>query len=267
MTKVDFTPVSQQTAAACSKFYGDAKLNRRILPRKRTVTCGKAALKKNKYHEKNKPRMSKRISSAPKTDGDPNWQTIDEIYENPNSDSPLSEYVGVSREAAAAQTVLDHFLLFFQFHVIDQIVNQTNLFYNQFCVAKQAPMTFQTSRVEMMAFFAIVIAMGLTKLPDLRDYWRSGTTSMPWFRTVMSRNRFTTIMWFLPLTDNSMQVSREDPNCDRFFKLGNLHKILNSRFSSLNSPQRSLSIDEQMIGTKCQVSFRQYIPKSPRSLE
>ena len=52
--------------------------------------------------------MSKRISSAPKTDGDPNWQTIDEKYENPNNDSLFSEYVGVSREAAAVQSVLDH---------------------------------------------------------------------------------------------------------------------------------------------------------------
>lgn len=105
--------MSQQTVAGCSKFYGDGKLNTRILPRKQTVTCGKAALKKNKYHKKNKPRMSKRISSAPKTDGDPNWQTIDEKYENPKSDSLFSEYVGVSREAA--QSVLDHFLLFFNF--------------------------------------------------------------------------------------------------------------------------------------------------------
>ena len=82
----------------------------------------------------------------------------------------------------------------------------------------------------------------------------------------MSRDRFTTIMRFLHPTDNSMQVSREDPNYDKLFKLGNLHKILNNRFSSLYSPQRSLSIDKQMIRTKCQVSFLQYMPKKLKML-
>ena len=174
--------------------------------------------------------MSKRISSAPKTDGDPNWQTIDEKYKNPNSDSLCSEYVGVSREAAEAQSVLDHLLLFFQVHIIYESLYQTNTVLQSILCVKTSPCSFSDLESRNDGIFC----------------------------------HFTAIMRFLHLTNNSMQVSREDPNYDKLLKLGNLHKILNNRYSSLYSPQRSLSIDEQMIGTKCRVSFLQSMPKKPK---
>ena len=88
--------------------------------------------------------------------------------------------------------------------------------------------------------------------------------SVPWFRSVISRDQFTTVMWFLHRTDKTKQVSKEHPNYDRLFKLGNLHKILNYCFSQLYSPKRFLRSYEQMIGTKCLVSFLQYMPKKPK---
>ena len=106
--------------------------------------------------------------------------------------------------------------------------------------------------------------MGLAKLPDIHDYWRAGITSMPWFRSVISRDPFKTLMRFLHLTDNTKQVPREDPNYDRFFKLGHLQKALNHHCSKLYSPKRSLSIDEQMIGTNWRLRFLQYMPKKPK---
>ena len=235
------------------------------IKRKRALTSGYVAPKKcSRDCKKSQLPKTRAGKSASSIGDDPSWQVIEGIYENPNSDFPFTEYVGISREGAAAESVLDYFLMFFQLQIIDEIVHQTNLYYSQFCATKQIPQSFQTSREELMAFFSIIIALGLAKLPDIHDYWRTGITSMPWFRSVMSRDRFKALMRFLHLTDNTKQVPREDPNYDRLFKLGNLQKALNHRFSKPYSPKRSLSIDEQMIGTKCRLSFLQYMPKKPK---
>ena len=261
----DALPESHQVAASCSKFYGRGRAIKNVIRKRSTVTTKKFLPKKGKRFSK--PAVMKKLSKSTATsraDGDPNWQIIDGIYENPNSNSPFTEYVGVSRQAVAAESVLDHFLLFFQFQILDEIVKQTNLYYSQVGAAKRVPPNFQTSREELMAFFAIVIAMGLAKLPDIHDYWRTGITSMPWFRTIMSRDCFTTILRFLHLTDNTKQVPKDHPNYSKLFKLGDLPNILSQRFSQLYSPRRELSIDEQMIGTKCRVGFLQYMPKKPK---
>ena len=115
-----------------------------------------------------------------------------------------------------------------------------------------------------MAFFGIIIAMGIAKLPEINDYWRTRILRMPWFGSIMSRNHFKVILRFLHLADNSKQLPRNDKGHDRPFKLGNMPKILSQRFSEQYSPKCSLSIDEQMIGTKARISFLQYMPKKPK---
>ena len=128
---------------------------------------------------------------------------------------------------------------------------------------KKVPPSFETTREEVMAFIGMKVAMGIAKLPSLDDYWKKGIISMPWFRAVMSRNRFRQILRFLHLADNSKQVPQSHPNYDRLYKRGNLDKVLSHRFSEMYAPQRTLSIDEQMIGTKARIGFLQYMPNKP----
>ena len=106
--------------------------------------------------------------------------------------------------------------------------------------------------------------MGITKLPELSDYWRTGMTFMPWFSGIMNRDRFLKILQFLHLVDNSDALPRNDPNYNKLFKLGGIHTKINNNFSDIYQPKRSMSIDEQMIGTKSRISFLQYMPKKPK---
>ena len=82
----------------------------------------------------------------------------------------------------------------------------------------------------------------------------------------MLRNYFRHILRFLQLADNSKQVPWDHPNYSKLYKLGELYKVLSQRFYEMYQPQCTLSIDEQMIGTKAHITFRQYMAKKPKSL-
>eukprot|EP00795_Rhopilema_esculentum_P007373 gene7373-13113_t len=92
---------------------------------------------------------------------------------NPNKDAPFLDHTGINRPAANAESVLDHFLLFFPLHVVDKIVDETNTYYQQLRSEKQlSGEPFEMTREELLAFLGINIAMGLAKLPTIEDYWR-----------------------------------------------------------------------------------------------
>lgn len=86
---------------------------------------------------------------------------------------------------------------------------------------------------EMFNFLAIVIAMGITNLPALSDYWK---TSWPFcntsFSKVMSRDQFLVIMKFLYLADNSHYIPYGCPNHDKIYKIRPLITHLLARFKS-----------------------------------
>ena len=52
------------------------------------------------------------------------------------------------------------------------------------------------STLEMKAFLAIIINMGIINLPKIPDYWKtSWESNIPFFGRVMSRNRFQDIFF------------------------------------------------------------------------
>ena len=240
-----------------------------VIPNKPQPVSRKTKKVSGRNIEKRKakvPGSKKTVKKGKKPDGDPNWKEVTGNFQNPNQRKPFTESPGIKkRNADAANTPLEHFLLFFTFDIIDQIVLQTNLYYQQEKASKPSTKTFvATSREEIMAFLGMILAMGIAKLPAIADYWRKGITFMPWFSGIMFRDRFLKILKFLHLVDNSNAVPRDDPNYDKLFKLGGIHGILNQSFADIYQPTQSLSIDEQMIGTKSRVSFIQYMPKKPK---
>ena len=43
---------------------------------------------------------------------------------------------------------------------------------------------------EISAFIGLTIAVGIAKLPEMRDYWKSkGSFHVPWFASIMTRDR------------------------------------------------------------------------------
>ena len=110
--------------------------------------------------------------------------------------------------------------------------------------------------------------MGIAKLPEIRDYWKSKNSfHIPWFVSIMTRDRFEEMYQYLHLADNDKQAPRDSPNFNKLYKLGILPCELSLRSSAVYLPeQQNLLIDEQMIGTKPRISFIQYMPKKPKNL-
>ena len=73
--------------------------------------------------------------------------------------------------------------------ILDSIVQQTKLF------AQQKGKNLEFCVEELMAFIGISIAMGMLRLPRVKNYWSmSNVLLTPWFRSIMSRARFLEIL-------------------------------------------------------------------------
>lgn len=92
------------------------------------------------------------------------------------------------------------------------------------------------------------------------DYWSTDPVlSHSWFHIVMSRNRFRQILRYIHVADNSTSPKRTDSDYDKLWKIRPLIDVLHVQ-KELHS---EVSIDESMIGTKCRLSFIQYMPQKP----
>ena len=157
-----------------------------------------------------------------------------------------------------SKTPLQVFQLMLTSAILDSIVTQTKLF------AEQKKVDFPFCSEELLAFFGLNIGMGLLRLPQIRDYWsRSKVLSTPFFSSVMSRDRFLSILKFLHLNDSSLQKKHGEEGYDRLFKVRPLLEHMSAVFPLYYQPKQHLSIDEMMLGTRCRVSFLQYLPKKP----
>ena len=79
----------------------------------------------------------------------------------------------------------------------------------------------------------------------------------------MPRDRFFTILRFLHLADSSKQKRKGEQGYDPLYKVRPIVDHLSAVFSKYYQPLRQLSVDEMMIGTRCRISFLQYMPKKP----
>ena len=152
------------------------------------------------------------------------------------------------------------------------VVQQTNLYAQQFIDSHTLrPRSrvhqwrkFLFSIPELLKFLALTIVMGLIDYPRLEDYWlTSWPFATPTFSRVMSRDRFSLVMRFLHLNDNSKYVRKGELGYDAVYKLRPFLDPLLRHFEKMYQPARELSIDESMIGFKGRLSFIQYLPKKP----
>ena len=107
---------------------------------------------------------------------------------------------------------------------------------------------------EMRAFFAIILNMGLIEVPTLEGYWSTSWESeIPFFRKVMSRDRFLQIFWMLHVGDGPRQVDKVKPLSDAL--VGN--------FQANYSPSKDVAGDETMVGFQGRFGPKQYMPGKP----
>lgn len=150
------------------------------------------------------------------------------------------------------------FQLFMTLSLLGPIVTQTNLY------TQEKGFTLNLCAEELQAFIAMNIAMGMLRLPQIRDYWvTEDIISTPWFPPIMSRDRFFQILRYLYLVDSSLQCKKGEEGYDPLFKVHPLIDHLSAVFPHYYQPECHLSVDEMMVGIRCHVSFLQYLPKKP----
>lgn len=121
----------------------------------------------------------------------------------------------------------------------------------------------ETSAVEMKAYVALNIAMGLCSKPNIADYWNTFWLTTTPFKQVMSRNRYQLLSSFLHFNDNEKQIERGQPGYNPLFKIQTLLDIVDPLYESYYVPGKNLSIDESIVKFKGHIFFRQYMPAKP----
>ena len=80
---------------------------------------------------------------------------------------------------------------------------------------------------------------------------------------IVKRDRFTLILRFIHLNDNSHYKKKGEVGHDPLFKVRPLLEPLLTQFQSSYTLSKEVSVDETMIAFKGRLSFIQYMPKKP----
>lgn len=160
----------------------------------------------------------------------------------------------------------DPFCVFKQFvdnEILDLIVDQTNLYAQQYIASKQikkrSPMANwrNCNKDEIHKLLGVLIIMGICPLPQRQMYWSNNPMyGNPVIKNTMSRDRFDCLMKCLHFQNNEEAVLIEP----RLAKIKNLISILNSKFKNVLIPDQSLVIDESMVPWRGRLLFKQYLP-------
>ncbi|CAF2191400.1 unnamed protein product [Rotaria magnacalcarata] len=89
---------------------------------------------------------------------------------------------------------------------------------------------------------------GIYGFPQQRSYW-TNSTRVESIASTMSRDRFLEIKKNLHVVDNTNQLSQNDPNYDRAFKVRPLLNIIKNNFRKIQKEEQ-LCVDEQIIPFK-----------------
>ncbi|CAJ1074302.1 uncharacterized protein LOC125251123 [Xyrichtys novacula] len=113
---------------------------------------------------------------------------------------------------------------------------------------------------ELMAFIAIIILRGLTKVPSLSDCW-SANLGNPQIIATMSRNRFKDIMRHPCFDDRDTRSERT--KTDKFAAISAMwSSFVTNCITSYNSG-RHITTDEQLFLSKTRCCFLQYVATKP----
>ena len=86
--------------------------------------------------------------------------------------------------------------------------------------ASQKKMDFSFCYEELLDFIGITIAMGLSKLPQICDYWsKEQVLATPWFPAIMSRDHYFLILQYFHLVDSSLQKKKGETGYNPLFKV------------------------------------------------
>lgn len=174
--------------------------------------------------------------------------------------------VGPTTVLPRAATALDFFKLLFSMNIVNRIVVKTNKYaQQQYEAAGKDFESFQlVTKEEFTAFIGIFIAMGIHRLPSIRDYWSTDwVLGLPSLVRCMPRHRFEKVFQYLHLNDNTNMVPKGNPGFDKLFKMRPFIDSIRANFLHEYSPGENQSVDEAMIKFKGRTTLKQYMPKKP----
>ncbi|CAG5058030.1 unnamed protein product [Parnassius apollo] len=142
---------------------------------------------------------------------------------------------------------LDYFEPFLTRNILEEVVDQTNLYAAQHLLTTDATPNSRTHAWvpvtvdNMTKFLALIGWMGLVKLPSIKDYWRVHRLyGLPLARSVMPRNKFELILKYIHFSDNSIEDA--DDRLKKkvcLMKIGQLAYRLRRRKTHLVGTQRA----------------------------
>ena len=157
----------------------------------------------------------------------------------------------------ATLSAVEFFKLYYCQLVWDMLVDETNR-YAQQTIDPNPDQQFSwhpTNVPEMMAFVALLIAMGINKSSQYRMYWStSEIIHITLYPSTMSRNRFSSIIRFLHVSNNQMPRTSSAKQ-DKLAKVQPLIAVLIPKFLNLYNPSQNLSPDKSMLKFKGRLSF------------
>ena len=189
--------------------------------------------------------------------------------------APFTGKPGLQLDMPADASPVDFYRLFVTGDVIKLMKSETNKYAQQKKKEKlrttpQLPprsiynQWTSVTEQDIVKFLAILIHMGIVKLPKLSDHWSKDPSVATGFAaSLMTRDRFTSILGFFHLNDNTHYAPRGNDAHDPLFKLRPLVDHLNETFSSLYTPGENISIDEALCPWRGRCAFRVYMRDKP----
>lgn len=163
----------------------------------------------------------------------------------------------------------DAFIRLFPAAIVETIVLETNRKANMACKSqeredhesKRVRTWLDTNADEMYAFLGILLHIGAEKanLVQAKDLFHK--SNMPFYRAVMSLDRFEQLCRFLRFDDSRTRINRLRE--DKLAPIRHVWNLFQTNLTSSFIPSKELCIDEQLVTTRNRCSFRQYIPSKP----
>ncbi|XP_057291023.1 piggyBac transposable element-derived protein 4-like [Hydractinia symbiolongicarpus] len=159
---------------------------------------------------------------------------------------------------------IDFFQLFFSEELIQDIVKHTNTYgwrnisKKKSCAKKDGSWK-ETSVHEMKQFIALLMYMGIVRLPRHDRYWSVKSLFHGlWAREMLSRSRFYALLSMLHVVD-----PEEEEQGHKLKKVAPFIDHFRNRCRTLFQPEQNLAVDERLVKSKHRSGIRQYIKNKP----
>ena len=110
----------------------------------------------------------------------------------------------------------------------------------------------------------MLLAMGIHRLPSVRDYWSlNALLGDPGISRGMTHNRFLSILSHLHINDNSKMPNRDSVDYDKLYTVRRLLDRIRQNSQAAYYPHQQLAVGEVMILLKSRSTIKKYMPLKP----